>query len=207
MWLVIAVNLVLILAIYLWYRALLGSRGEYIPCTDRPAPPAVVFTSVLALLLFVAVDVLALKALGELGKDLSPWRFTLWLGALSARGILFTIAITAWYTNARALVWIRLLPPKSLLVREPAGEVEIELSQNGIRAFIVGNGVSGPSYIQYHVLDAARKRTLNLVVSYNRFGNSSVAPGPWLGSYIGPLVQGSPALLSRYFAPFCQRAT
>lgn len=76
------------------------------------------------------------------------------------------------------------------------------LSKIIARAFIVGNGVAGPKYVQYFI--EVGGRTLNLVVPYC-LGIGSVGDGaPWLAQYVGPVVQARVKEPHRFLGPYCR---
>jgi hypothetical protein len=203
MWPVIGANAALAVILALWLRALLRARRGAIPCTPGSASPLVIAAGIAALVGAVVINVLVLRALGQLGRDLDPLAFTLWLAMVSAVSILFIVDISTLQVNRAALVWIRIAEPDALIVREPGAETTIRLAPSSVSAFIVGNGMSGPAYVQYHVAHGDRR--LNLVVPFTLTAAASTDGAPWLGAYLGPVAQGGARRLNRFLAPFCQK--
>ncbi|MFT3769073.1 MAG: hypothetical protein QM820_26835 [Minicystis sp.] len=196
-------NAVLALILGLWLWALLRARGGAIPCMPRVGSLAVVAIGGAALVGIVGANVLALEALGQLGPGLDPFAFAVWLGAMSAAGILFIMDIAALRVNREALVSIRIVEPDALIVREPGAETRIELGPGSVLAFIVGNGLSGPSYVQYHVKHGERR--LNLVVPFTMSAAGATGDAPWLEVATGPIAQAGARRLNRFLAPFCMK--
>jgi hypothetical protein len=122
---------------------------------------------------------------------------------MSAVSILFIMDISTLQVNRDALVWIRVVEPDALIVREPGAETRIQLGPGAVLAFIVGNGLSGPSYVQYHVEQGERR--LNLVVPFTLAAAEAPDRAPWLESYTGPIAQADARRLNRFFAPFCRK--
>lgn len=203
MWLLTLIDGALALALGLWQWTLLRARSGAIPCTSGVVSRTVIAVGVAALVGLVVVNVLVLRALGGLGPGQDAFAFMLWLGAMSACSILFIVSLTTLQVNREARVWINIVEPDALIVRESGAETRIPLVPGSVQAFIVGNGLSGPAFVQYHI--AHGERRMNLVIPFTLAAAQATEGSPWLASYTGPVTQAGARRMNRFLVPFCAK--
>jgi hypothetical protein len=202
MWGLSFVFLIIAAACGYWLRSSLRSRSGEIPCTAGGVPMLPLLVGLGGVLAMVAGSGTLIGSLHLI--EAGDVAFMAYFVSLSAAAVLFIMSVAATHTNRVALVWIRLSPPNQLIVRTPEGTDTVTLEAGRVRAWVVGSGMGGPSFIQYFI--GAGERTLNLVVPMTIRAARVTEGAPWLAQYTGAVVQGRVKDVHRFLEPYCASA-
>jgi hypothetical protein len=184
-----------------WLRRATRSRAGEIPCTSGAMPVMPALLSVCVILGMASGSGLLISHFHWSGS--SAIAYVAWMIPFGAASLLFVLALAAAHTNRVAMAWLSLTLPNALIIRTPAETTRVLLEKKCVRAFVVGNGMGGPTYVQYFI--EVGERTLNLVVPYS-LGIGSITDGaPWLAQYVGLVVQSRAREIHHFLEPFCTR--
>lgn len=198
-WVAINLNVLGFLGCFMWLRALRQSQKGYTPCTDRPFSIGVLLLGIASLIVW-PVLVMPLAMVNHVkGAPINVPMFILLLGTMATVPITFMIAVTAWYAKRNARLWVHLVAPSTIRVRDGSHEFEMDSSNLRVeRSIVLPRGVGGMPWVEYQAIDDEHTLTLHVMHSIHvRYSANEIEERPLRGLNF----QGKAGELPKFMEP------